>query len=249
MVLFGSLVASNYALYTAEEQRMVLYALADRVNAVSTRAEFAKGLAAFFLLSRAQEVMEGGSFSCSDPVSALAPIDAFTHSGSLEGLSAFAQGSVTSLGEGEDNLTLIRPFNGFVPGYLNLLLTVSLSVSVPGLQYHKLERHYLHLPVLYARAITLCLSVLSYLKSGSERVRRTPGRCATSSVESVFQDARDFYLPSASRDGLTLSISSSVLHSQVCPLVEYEVLVSQHDVAGVTGPFTWLLSEGGSLPA
>jgi len=44
LVVFGTLLASNVALYESQEQGVVLHAVSDEAKAVATEAELARGL-------------------------------------------------------------------------------------------------------------------------------------------------------------------------------------------------------------
>jgi len=251
LVIFGTLVASNVALYESQEQGVVLHTVSDEAKAVATEAELAKGLVALSLLRTSQSVLEAGSHPCSDPLGAMPALRSIALSSSLGGIAANARGAVTWSGIQSDNLTLLAPFTGFVTGYLNFAFTVNLKFSTSLVQYHKAEVHYLHLPVLYDESIATCLSAVGYLHSKVQGLKRTPGACATPSILGAIAEADLRYRALAREAGLTLSISSSSMDrgGVHCPTMSYEVVVSQYGVPGVSGDFTWRVSEGGSLLA
>ncbi len=121
-VIFGTIVASNYALYESEEQRAILYALSDQAHYIGVEAEFAKGAAALTLLHASQVILERiGKPSCSHPSEALSPLQSLLVSQSLGHVKATLRGFVAEGGAESDNLTVLTPFNGFVPGYLNFV--------------------------------------------------------------------------------------------------------------------------------
>ncbi len=249
LVIFGTLVASNFALYASQEQGVVLHAVSDQARAVATEADFAKGLVALSLLRTSQSVLEASSPSCSDPLEAMPALRSIVLSSSLGGIAANLRGAVTWSGVQSDNLTLLSPFTGFVPGYLNFAFSVNLGFSTSLVQYHKVEVHYLHLPVLYDASIAACLSAVGYLRSKIQGLKRTPGVCATPSILAAIAEADRHYSTLARDAGLTLSISSSTDRGILCPTIGYEVVVSQYGIPGVSGEFTWRVSEGGSLLA
>jgi len=252
LVVFGTLVASNVALYESQEQGVVLHAVSDEAKAVATEAELARGLVALSLLRTTQSVLEASSHPCSDPLGALPALHSIVLSSSLGGIAANARGGVTWSGVQSDNLTLLAPFTGFVPGYLNFALSVDLRFSTSLVQFHKAEVHHLHLPILYDESIATCLSAVGYLRSKVQELKRTPGVCATPSILGAIAEADRHYNTLARGAGLTLSISSSSSMDRGgihCPTISYEVVVSQYSVPGVSGDFTWRVSEGGSLLA
>ena len=249
LVIFGTLVASNFALYASQEQDVVLHAVSDQAKAVATEAEFAKGLVALSLLRTSQSILEASGHSCSDPLESMPALRSIVLSSSLGGTAANLRGGVTWSGAGSDNLTLLSPFTGFVPGYLNFALSVNLVSSTSLVQYQKEEVHYLHLPVLYDQSIAECLSVVGYLHSKIQGLKRTPGVCATPSILAAIAETGRHYSTVAAEAGLTLSISSSTDRGVHCPTIGYQVVVSQFGVPGVSGEFTWRVSEGGSLLA
>ena len=251
LVIFGTLVASNVALYESQEQGVVLHAVSDEAKAVATEAELAKGLVALSLLRTSQSVLEASGHPCSDPLGAMPALRSIALSSNFGGIAANARGTVTRSGGQSDNLTLLTPFTGFVSGYLNFALTVDLGFSTSLVQYHKAEVHYLHLPILYDESIATCLSAVGYLRSKVQGLKRTPGACATPSILGAIAEADRRYSALAREAGLTLSISSSSMDrwGVHCPTISYEVVVSQYVVPGVSGDFTWRVSEGGSLLA
>ena len=252
LVVFGTLVASNVALYESQEQGVVLHAVSDEAKAVATEAELARGLVALSLLRTSQSMLEASSHPCSDPLGALPALHSIVLSSSLGGIAAKARGGVTWSGVQSDNLTLLAPFTGFVPGYLNFALSVDLRFSTSLVQFHKAEVHHLHLPILYDESIATCLSAVGYLRSKVQELKRTPGVCATPSILGAIAEADRHYNTLARGAGLTLSISSSSSMDRGgihCPTISYEVVVSQYSVPGVSGDFTWRVSEGGSLLA
>ena len=249
LVVFGTLVASNFALYASREQGVVLHAVSDRAEAVAAEAELAKGLVALSLLRTSQSVLEASSHPCSGPLESMPALRSTVLSSSLGGIAASLRGVLTLSGALSDNLTLLSPFTGFVPGYLNFAVSVELGFSSSLVQYHKAEVHYLHLPVLYDGSIAACLSAVGYLRSKVQGLKRTPGVCATASILGAIAEAARRYSVVAREAGLTLSISSSTDRGLHCPTIGYEVVVSQYGVTGVSGDFTWRVSEGGSLLA
>ena len=252
LVVFGTLVASNFALYATQEQAVVFHAVSDQAKAVTAEAEIAKGLVALSLLRTSQSVLEGSSHPCSDPLESLPALHSIVLSSSLGGIQTDLRGGVTLSGDQNDNLTLLTPFTGFVPGNLNFAFSVDLGFSTALVQYHKAEVHYVHLPVLYDGSIAACLSAVGYLRSKVQGLKRTPGVCATASILSAIAEAARRYSTVGREAGLTLTIassSSSMGMSVHCPTIGYEVVVSQYGVRGVSGDFTWRVSEGGSLLA
>lgn len=249
LIIFGTLVASNIALYGSREQVVVLYAVSDRARAVATDAELAKGLLALSVLRTYQSVLETSSSSCSDPLETMPALRPMVLSSNHGGLAASLRGSLTRGGVQNDNLTLLTPFTGFVPGYVNFALTVELDFSSSFVQYHRAELHFVHLPVLYDRSVAACLSAVGYLQSKVQGLKRTPGVCATPSILAVIAQADRLFGTVARDAGLSLSISSSTDRGILCPTIGYEVVVSQYGVPGVSGEFTWRVSEGGSLVA
>ncbi len=251
LVVFGTLVASNFALYAGQEQAVVLHAVSDQANAVATEAELSKGLVALSLLRTSQSVLEASSHPCSDPLGSMPGLRSIVLSSALWGIATNLRGGVTWSGAQSDNLTMLTPFAGFVPGYLNFALSVQLGFSTSLVQYHKVEVHYLHLPVLYDESIAACLSAAGYLRSKVQGLKRTPGMCATTLIMGAIADAGRYYSTVGREMGLTVSIasSSSINVGLHCPIIGYEVVVSQYGVPGVSGDFTWRVSEGGSLLA
>src|SRR2546426_11855804 len=103
LVIFGTLVASNVALYENQEQGVVRHAVSDQAKAVATEAEIAKGLVALSLLRTSQSVLEASTHSCSDPLEAMPALRSMVLSNSLGGIAANLRGAVTWSGVGSDN--------------------------------------------------------------------------------------------------------------------------------------------------
>src|SRR3989449_9392023 len=103
LVIFGTLVASNVALYESQEQGVVLHAVSDEAKAVATEAELARGLVALSVLRASQSVLDASSHSCSDPLGTVPALRSIMLSSSLGGIAANARGGVTWSGVQSDN--------------------------------------------------------------------------------------------------------------------------------------------------
>src|SRR2546427_10373024 len=102
LVIFGTLVASNVALYESQEQGVVLHAVADETKAVATEAELARGLVALSVLRASQSALEASSHPCSGPLGTMPALRSIMLSSSLGGIAANARGAVTWIGVQSD---------------------------------------------------------------------------------------------------------------------------------------------------
>src|SRR5437870_9300917 len=93
LVIFGTLVASNVALYESQEQGVVLHAVSDEAKAVATEAELAKGLVALSLRRTSQSALEATGHPCSDTLGAMPALRSIALSSSLGGIAANARGA------------------------------------------------------------------------------------------------------------------------------------------------------------
>src|SRR3989442_12237161 len=109
LVVFGTLVASNVALYESQEQGVVLHAVSDEAKAVAAEAELARGLVALSLLRTIQSVLEGSSHPCSDPLGTFPALHSIVLSASPGGIAANARAGGPWIGVQCDNATRPTP--------------------------------------------------------------------------------------------------------------------------------------------
>jgi hypothetical protein len=140
-----------------------------------------------------------------------------------------------------DNLTVVAPFAGGVPGALNLQEVLSVKEVGGGgsVSLERSEAHTLNLPIKVESASSLCASTLGSLAAA---LSRSP---CNSTLE---QDAFDAMLPGlredASAQGFTLAAGWGS-GGAACSATYWVTLV-EPGVAGLTGSFDWTVRGSGT---
>jgi hypothetical protein len=139
-----------------------------------------------------------------------------------------------------DNLTIVAPFAGEVPGALNLKETLSVKEVGAGgsVSLARSETHLLDLPIRIDAASSLCASTLGSLAAA---LSRSP---CNATLE---QDAFDAVLPAIREDasvlGFTLAAGWGL--GAACS-ASYWVTLVEPGVAGPTGSFDWTVRGSGT---
>ena len=143
-----------------------------------------------------------------------------------------------------DNLTIVTPFSGGVPGALNL--TAALSVKEVGgggsVSFEKHESHVLNLPIKPDSASSLCDSTLGALAASLSR-----SACNPALEEAAFASVLPALVQEAAARGFSLTAGWGSGSSSASCSVTYWVTLVERGVAGVTGSFDWTVQGSGTL--
>ena len=249
LIVFGSLLSANLMVLSGFQQKLDLTARAFQGNAILSEAHLELAALSFSLLSDLQHKLEASIFTCSNALTGIASMVTSSISNTPIGnviLGVQGVGRYAHEGPEADNLTTLRPFTGFQPGYLNFEVVSSASAIGVDLEYAKTEHHFFHLPLLLDRSISLCHSALAYLVSRLNSLLRNHLGCSDKTLETSLE-AADLVYGGPSADGLDVSFSASMIPGNDCGTIVYGIVILQSHVVGVDGTFTWRLSEAGSL--
>jgi hypothetical protein len=248
-VVFGTLLSANVVVLHGFQQRLDLTSRAFLENAVVSEADLQLAAVGFSALSSFQHKLETTSFDCGDAMAVLGSTVIRSSSKTpVADLLLSVQSTARYTGQGSrfDNLSALRPFGGFVPGYLNFEVVLSASSRAADLAFAKFEHHVFHIPLLLDQSISVCKSAARYLVSGLEALFRNPLECSARNLDAVLKEASRLY-DGASSDGLLVSFAGSFVLGDKCGPIEYSVTILEPNVVGVDGLFTWRLSEAGSI--
>lgn len=247
VAVFVSLLISNLTLLYAENQRLWMASMARLETDEGKIGLLLVAQGAYSALNRVQTELVRNPPSCSSWGAYSSSLTSSSHySGSIHAVqyNLTIDAVVVSSGSERDNLTLLRPFDGFLPGSLNLGIGVSLNELSGGLpSYTRTEYHYVHLPISLSRMLSLCLSLLQDLHLAYQsRVycNRLPSEAP---LDALFQR----YSQSANSEGFSLVLSHWFVRVDGCWLLNYAITLSESSVEGVAGRFAWHLSDTGFL--
>jgi len=138
-----------------------------------------------------------------------------------------------------DNLTIVRPFAGSVPGFLNL--NEDLSVREVGgggsVDLFRRESHLLNVPIQAGSASYLCSSTLGSLAAA---LSRAP--CNATLEQAGFSALLPSLLAEAAAYGFALTAGWSAYGCATA----YWVTLVEPGVAGPTGSFDWTVHGSGT---
>ena len=160
-------------------------------------------------------------------------------SGIAYSVNATARGAPASPGSPQtDNLTLVAPFAGGVPGALDLREVLSVKEVGGGgsVSLERTETHTLNLPIRVDDASSLCASTLG----SSAALSRSP---CNATLE---QGAFDAVMPTLRGDAAALgfALAAGWDPGSSCSATYWVTLV-EPGVAGVTGSFDWTVRGSG----
>jgi hypothetical protein len=154
--------------------------------------------------------------------------------------TAFASPAAPVLAAQADNLTVVAPFSGAVPGALDL--GVSLTVREVGgggsVTLERRESHTLNLPISTTAASSLCASTTAGLASA---LSRSP--CNSTLEEVAFDAVLPGLVAQASAQGFQLAAGWG--SSGSCS-ASYRFTLVEPSVEGATGAFDWTVRGSGA---
>lgn len=246
VILFGSLVVCNFALVAAQQQRTQLAALSAEENSLASDGRAAIALSELLVLDSVQSGLSRSVIDCASFYSAIAGILRGATSTATTGeVSANSTGTLAPDGVAFDNMTLLNPFAGSVPGALDLFVWTVATGGTPGLvSYQKEEAHRLFMPVDAYEADSYCLRAESTVESALAALGSN--MCNGTAVMGTMQALRSDLTAMAARLGLGFLLTYSFTASPQCS-VGFTIQVSQSGVEGPLGPFSWSLSTAGTV--
>ncbi|HEV2390104.1 MAG TPA: hypothetical protein VGS04_05195, partial [Nitrososphaerales archaeon] len=147
--------------------------------------------------------------------------------------------SSPSMADG-DNLTILAPFAGGVPGVLNLVESLRLMESGGGgsVSLAREETHTLNIPIEVDSASSLCASTLGSLGAV---LSRSP--CNATLEQAAFDSVLPGLVADAAAKGFTLTAGWG--SSAGCSTT-YWVTLAESGVAGAMGRFDWTVRGSGT---
>jgi hypothetical protein len=163
VLVFSTLLIANQIVYDSENEQLHSATIARLVHTEARNSRLLAANAIFDILNSIQMRIQGSSPACGgwDAYSSGLSKDletSVTKQGVVYSLNVSAR--YANAGPPEDNLTLLRPYNGYENGSLNFVVHVSMRASAgKGHPYfEKSETHFVHLPVVTDRTSRLCTS-------------------------------------------------------------------------------------------
>ena len=242
-VIFSVLLISNLTVFTAAQGRQRLYIQAGAEDSLSNDAYVLAAVGAVGLLERAQYFFGGSVFNCASAVE-----DTVNHLASLndiernEKLTLMISASWAPSVSVYDNMSMVKPFDGSVAGYVDIRLKTSASGAYlsSGVSLERTEFHVVHLPVRLEAAVSVCTTGVEMLKSSLEGSR--PSNCTVSAIGPIMSRAIAELSSMVSAAGFGASIRYAVVHSGGC-FVYFDVSISQDGVEGPHGLFSLRMQQ------
>jgi len=245
VVVFVSLLISNLTLLYAENQRLWMASVAKLESDEGEVGSLLVAQGTYSGLGHAQAVLVRTPPPCSSWNDYEQSLASSTTSSGVNGAIRYnltVETAVVSAGPESDNMTLLRPFAGYLPGALNMGVRVRLDESSGGLpSYARDEYHFVHLPISLSRMLSLCLALLQGLRNayrGGVYCNRVPTEAPVNLLSEKYSELASFY-------GLSLSVSHWFVRLDGCWFLSYAVTLSEGSVEGVSGSFEWHLSDSG----
>ena len=245
-VLFSILLASNLLVSAASQGREAHYMQADAEDSLGDRAAALLGAGGADILLETQGFLSSRALGCSDAWAAVAKaLGAQSDVQRSDGLAVSVTAGVASGGAVKDNLSMLAPFDGSVPGDLNMALeaVVSGSDGAAGVSLEWQGVHLVHIPVRLQRLAADCEDAVGRI---SAAVASAPApNCTYAGASPLMESASRGPAATAEADGFAFSLGFSVVPGLSCE-VGFQVVLRQLGVQGMGGPFSVQAEEGGS---
>ena len=244
-VVFSALLACDLAVYVASQDMGVLYSEAYASDVMGQRFLVLEAAEGADILHGAGLLLASSAFQCPTAASEISHgVGGLSDSQTSGGISVSVQATVGGAGDQGDNLSALSPFDGWVPGELDIVLHYDASGSDgPGVTFTKGESHYVHLGVRIQDAVSRCEAAATAV---AQALSRPTDNCTAASLGVEADEAIRTQVRSASEEGFVLSISYSVTASPTCS-VSYDVRLVQAGVRGLSTTFGVMFYEEGVL--
>jgi hypothetical protein len=246
-IIFTSLLVANLTVYSAANNHLTAVDLTAQEERELAYASVLTGISAYSSLSLVQDRLVSSPIGCSSPQAYLASLAGdMSLNGTSQGVRYSVSSSWNYVGvrpTGAANASIVRPFGGYVPGDLNLLVTVSLNETYDGAlpSYSSQTTYTVHLPVAIGLMLSECSAALAALNATFSGL----SSCDSAAVASAIGEVQSAYdIPPT----MTLGGSAHMVDETGACNVEYWVTMTEVGVEGVSGTFDWTLSGSGSVP-
>ena len=245
-VIFSVLLVSSLVVFAASQNRAKLYLQSDAADSLSDRAAALMGAGGTNVLLEAQTLLGSGILGCPTAQEALdAALGRLSDTQRTDGLTVSVSVGPAGDAAAGDNLSLLAPFNGSLPGDVDVRLKMVASGrdSAAGVTLSKTELHLAHLPVRLGSLAGDCVSAFEAI---SRAISASPApNCTAGAVAPLMDEASRGPASVAAKDGFGFGLACSVMAGATCT-VEFQVSVLQSGVQGPGGPFAVRVQEGGS---
>jgi hypothetical protein len=247
VVLFTVLLVSDATVMSAQDNLASSAQTSFVVSREQLLDQSLAGSASLHVLAEVQEYLSSNAAECDNMPRYLESIFASSSvsgedSGIAYSVNATAVPVPASLQtESGDNLTIVAPFSGDLPGGLNLLAATSVKEVGGGgsVSFEKHETHVLNLPISLDSGSSLCASTLGSLASA---LSRSP--CNATSEQAAFYAVLPGLVEQAAALGFDLTAGWG-LGGDACSAAYWVTLV-EPGVVGLTGSFDWSLQGSGT---
>jgi len=244
-VIFSVLLISNFTVFMAAQDRQKLYIQADTEDSLSNGASVLAGVSAISLLGRAQDALAATTFICSTAVESTAKLIAdLSDIERIDGLTVITSASLAPSAPYNDNMSMVKPFDGSLAGYVDILLEIRAfgSSASAGVSLEKTEAHLVHLPVRLEAASSTCTAGVELLKASLEGSR--PSNCTASAIGPILTRASSGPSAMAASAGLGFGIRYTIDGSTGCS-VYFTLYISQNGIGGPHGAFSVRMQQAG----
>jgi hypothetical protein len=245
-VIFSVILISNLALFVASQDRARLYSQADAEDSMADGAISLAGGEEAVLLLRAQTMLGSQTLDCSTARGTIANKLAGLSSVQVSGvLTVSLSASLGPSAYARDSIPMLAPFNGSLPGELDLSVQVTAAGNdhPAGVSFNRAEVHLVHLPVRMDTAVKDCLNAVQTIEREVPSI--VPANCTARAVNPLMTEAELGPAGAASRDGFRFALGYAVAEGSQCS-VSFRVSIVQPEIPGPGGTFTVQMQGEGS---
>ena len=242
-VIFAVLLASSFTVYHAAQENVRLHAIANAEDSLADSSAAFAGAGAMNILLKEQAFLQSNEFDCRNASAVvMREVGTLADVQESENLTVVTSASPADGGAATNNLSMLAPFGGYVPGAVDTALHQEESGNVGALEvsYARNETRYVNIPARLGEMAADCAMAASAIAASLSA--SNPGNCTATAVDSVVSRAAEPAREAAEGTGFGFSVEAWIIGLVPCS-VEVVVLLSQPDVLGPAGSFSVRMQE------
>ena len=243
-VVFSIILVSGLAVFVASQDRTELYSAADAGDYLADEFRAIEAAQGFDLLLNVQNAVGTSVIGCAAALplvgfAVASPVGAQDAGNLTVQVTAESTQGASSM----DNLSALRPFNGSVPGEVDVALHFDGSADQgQAVGFSRRVTHLAHLGARLQREVADCESAVAAIEGGVSG--SAVADCTRSDLTPVVQRAARGASSQAAGDGFSFGVTYEVNAGGSCQ-VAFQVFLDQPGIQGPGGIFSVRLEEEG----
>ncbi len=244
-LVFSVILVSSLAVFIASQGREEMYSAADAGDYFGDEFRTIEAAQGYAVLLDVQAVLGTNVTGCAVAVPALdRALSSYSDAQGAGNLTVSVTAAPIQGTASQDNLSALRPFNGSVPGEVDVALRFDGSGGQGGsVAFSREVTHFAHLGARLQAEVSDCEDAVGAVEGALSR--SVVANCTEPGVAPLVQSAARGPSARAAEDGFTLGVAYAVTAEGSCS-VAFRVSIDQAGIPGPGGTFSVRLEEGGT---